>query len=54
MAQNIGNLTLGSKIKDSKGNKFIVIGKNHYSSDEVTLLSEYIVCITGGVLNIKL
>lgn len=44
MAQNIGNLTLGSKIKDSKGNKFIVIGKNHYSSDEVTLLSEYIVC----------
>ncbi len=40
MAQNIKNLALGSKIQDSKGNKFIVIAKNHYASNEVTLLSE--------------
>ena len=40
MAQAIRNLTLGSKVIDSRGNKFIVIAKNHYSTDEVTLLSE--------------
>lgn len=40
MAQSIKNLALGSKIQDSKGNKFIVIAKNHYASNEVTLLSE--------------
>ena len=40
MAQSIKNLALGSKIQDSRGNKFIVIAKNHYASNEVTLLSE--------------
>ena len=40
MAQSIKNLALGSKIQDSKGNKFIVIAKNQYASNEVTLLSE--------------
>ena len=40
MAQSIKNLALGSKIRDSKGNKFIVIAKNHYASNEVTLLNE--------------
>jgi hypothetical protein len=40
VAQSIKNLALGSKIQDSKGNKFIVIAKNHYASNEVTLLSE--------------
>ena len=40
MAKNIGSLTLGSKIKDSNGNSFIVIAKNHYGTNEVTLLSE--------------
>ena len=44
MAQNIKNLALGSKIKDSKGNKFIIIAHNHYSTNEVTLLSESAVC----------
>ena len=32
MAQSIRNLALGSKIQDLRGNKFIVIAKNHYSS----------------------
>ena len=40
MAQSIKNLALGSRIQDSKGNKFIVIAKNHYGTNEVTLLSE--------------
>lgn len=40
MAQSIRNLALGSKIKDAKGNKFIVIAYDHYSANEVTLLSE--------------
>ena len=40
MAKSIGNLTLGSKIKDSNGNSFILIAKNHYGTNEVTLLSE--------------
>ena len=40
MAQSIRNLALGSKVKDPKGNKFIVVAYNHYSSNEVTLLSE--------------
>ena len=44
MAQSIKNLALGSKIKDSKGNKFIIIAHNHYSTNEVTLLSESAVC----------
>ena len=44
MAQSIGNLTLGSKIRDLKGNKFIVIAHNHYESNEVTLLSEDAPC----------
>ena len=40
MAKSIGNLTLGSKIKDSNGNSFVLIAKNHYGTNEVTLLSE--------------
>ena len=40
MAQAIRNLTLGSRIQDSKGNRFIVIAQNHYEANEVTLLSE--------------
>lgn len=40
MAQSIKNLSLGVKIKDSKDNKFILIAKNHYGQNEVTLLSE--------------
>lgn len=40
MAQSIRNLALGSKIRDSLGNKFIVIAHDHYSSNEVTLMSE--------------
>ena len=40
MAQSIRNLALGSKVKDSKGNKFIVVAYNHYSVNEVTLLAE--------------
>ena len=40
MAQSIRNLALGSKVKDSKGNKFTVIAYNHYSVNEVTLLAE--------------
>ena len=40
MAKTIGKLTLGSRIKDDNGNSFIVIAKNHYASNEVTLLSE--------------
>lgn len=40
MAQAIRNLTLGSKVIDSRGNKFIVIAKDHYAANEVTLLSE--------------
>ena len=40
MAQAIRNLALGSRLIDNRGNKFIVIAKNHYSTDEVTLLSE--------------
>lgn len=41
MAKTIGKLTLGSRIKDDNGNSFIVIAKNHYASNEVTLLSEF-------------
>ena len=40
MAQSIKNISIGSKIKDSNGNSFIVIAINHYSSNEVTLMSE--------------
>lgn len=40
MAKSIGSLTLGSKIKDSNGNTFVLIAKNHYGTNEVTLLSE--------------
>ena len=40
MAKSIGSLTLGSKIKDSNGNSFVLIAKNHYGTNEVTLLSE--------------
>ena len=40
MAQAIRSLTLGSKVIDSRGNKFIVIAKDHYTANEVTLLSE--------------
>ena len=44
MAQSIKNLELGSKVIDSKGNKFIVIARDHYTSNEVTLLSEVAPC----------
>ena len=43
MAQSIKNISIGSKIKDSNGNSFIVIARNHYSSNEVTLMSENVV-----------
>ena len=43
MAQSIKNISIGSKIKDSNGNSFIVIARNHYSSNEVTLMSETVV-----------
>ena len=33
MSQSIRSLSIGSKIKDSKGNRFVVIGKNHYSEE---------------------
>ena len=38
MAQSIKNISIGSKIKDSKGNIFTVIAKNHYGSNQVTLM----------------
>ena len=38
MAKSIGSLTLGSKIKDSNGNSFVAIARNHYSSNEVTFI----------------
>lgn len=41
MAQSIKNLAVGSKIQDSKGNRFIVVAHNHYATNQVTLLSEY-------------
>ena len=37
MAQSIKNLSVGAMIKDSKGNIFTVIAKNHYASNQVTL-----------------
>ena len=40
MAQSIKNLTIGSKVKDEKGNSFIVIAKNHYMSNSVLLWAE--------------
>ena len=40
MAQSIRNLALGSRLIDNRGNKFIVIAKDHYAANEVTLLSE--------------
>ena len=43
MAQSIKNISIGSKIKDSNGNSFVVIARNHYSSNEVTLMSENVV-----------
>ena len=38
MAQPIKSLSLGSKIKDTKGNVFVVVAHNHYSSNQVTLM----------------
>ena len=38
MAQSIKNISIGSKIKDNKGNIFTVIAKNHYGSNQVTLM----------------
>ena len=38
MAQSIKNLSIGSKIRDTKGNEFTVIAKNHYGSNQVTLM----------------
>ena len=43
MAQSIKSISIGSKIKDSNGNSFVVIARNHYSSNEVTLMSETVV-----------
>ena len=40
MAQSIKNLTIGSKVKDEIGNKFIVIAKNHHMDNSVLLWSE--------------
>lgn len=41
MAQSINNLTVGSKVIDEKGNKFIVIAKNnHYIEGGIVLWSE--------------
>ena len=44
MAQSIKNLSIGSKIIDANGNKFIIIARDHYASNEVTLLSETAPC----------
>ena len=44
MAQSIRNLSVGSKVIDAKGNKFIIIAYNHYALNEVTLLSETTPC----------
>ena len=41
MAQSIRNLSVGSKVIDAKGNKFIIIAYNHYALNEVTLLIKY-------------
>ena len=38
MAQSIGNLGLGSKIKDSNGNIFTLVAHNHYGANQVTLM----------------
>lgn len=38
MAQSIKNISIGSKIRDAKGNEFTVIAKNHYGSNQVTLM----------------
>ena len=38
MAQSIKNISIGSKIRDTKGNEFTVIAKNHYGSNQVTLM----------------
>lgn len=38
MAQSIKNLSIGSKIRDTKGNEFTVIAHNHYGSNQVTLM----------------
>ena len=38
MAQSIKNLSIGSKIRDTKGNEFTVIAKDHYESNQVTLM----------------
>ena len=38
MAQYISSLALGNKIKDSRGNQFVVIAKDHYVSNSVLLM----------------
>ena len=38
MAQSIKNISIGSKVRDSKGNEFTVIAKNHFGSNQVTLM----------------
>lgn len=48
MAQSIKNLSIGSKIRDSKGNEFTVIAKNHYGSNQVTLMH------TNGFINMQM
>ena len=53
MAQSINKLAVGSKVIDEKGNKFIVIAKNHYMSNSVLLWAEDIVTtmIMGSLAN---
>jgi hypothetical protein len=38
MAKLISSLSLGAKIKDAKGNNFVVVAKDHYANKEVTLI----------------
>lgn len=48
MAQSIKNISIGSKIRDTKGNEFTVIAKNHYGSNQVTLMH------TNGFINMQM
>lgn len=48
MAQSIKNISIGSKIRDAKGNEFTVIAKNHYGSNQVTLMH------TNGFINMQM
>lgn len=40
MAKAIKNLSTGSRIRDNKGNEFVLVAHNHYGSNQVTLMHE--------------